>query len=237
MTLITFDLDNTLWDVDPVIVRANHAMEAWFEERFPGFHDMFDASAYEKIKSEVIDNAPNVAHDVSEIRKRIYVKAFREYGLPTEEARQISQSAFDHFYAWRQKVDLYPEAKSSIAVLAEHYRMGVITNGNADVYHPSVGLGAYFEFALRADEVGRAKPNPEIFEAAAVQADVDTKDIIHIGDHPIDDVQGAAQAGCRTIWFNRHGARHWKTDWDMKPDSEVHSLRELPTAIAELGVF
>ena len=30
--LISFDLDNTLWDVDPALVRAEHAMEKWFDE-------------------------------------------------------------------------------------------------------------------------------------------------------------------------------------------------------------
>ena len=50
-------------------------------------------------------------------------------------------------------------------------------------------------------------------------------DAVHIGDHPIDDVQGA-----HTIWFNPDGASD-----PVGASAQVGRLQEIPQAIALLG--
>lgn len=232
--LITFDLDNTLWDVAPVIMRAEYAMSSWFDERFPGFSELFTASVREDIKAHVLVENPHLAPNLTELRLAIYKVALKQFGLPTEEADAIANAALAHFCEWRQKVDLYPHAVDVLEVLSQDYRLGVITNGNADVFHPYVGLGQYFDFAIRADQLGVAKPSIDIFSAAAQKGGVDLSELIHIGDHPVDDVLGASNAGARSVWFNRHGAQQWGDSWGAPSHAEVYSLLELPTVIRTL---
>ncbi len=232
--LITFDLDNTLWDVSPVIVRAEYAMESWFEERFPGFYLQFGGDAQQAMRQTILEQEPALIADLTRLRLSIYQRALKAFGLPTEEANMVAQSALAHFCEWRQKVDLFPHVSDVLAELHQDYRLAVITNGNADVFHPYVGLGHYFEFAVRADQYGVAKPAPDLFQHAANQAGVAAESLIHVGDHPIDDVLGAANAGARSIWFNRHGARRWGEDWGTRSHAEIHSLLELPSAIQAL---
>lgn len=232
--LITFDLDNTLWDVAPVISRAEYAMEAWFETRFPGFSQQHSLSAQEELKKKVMAEAPEIATNLTALRLSIYKLALKRFGLPSEEANSVAEAALAHFCEWRQKVDLYPHVVDVLEVLHQDYSLAVITNGNADVYHPYVGLGQYFDFAVRADQVGVAKPAVDVFSFAATTAGVDLSQIIHIGDHPVDDVFGAANAGARSVWFNRHGAQRWGDSWGAPSDAEVHSLLELPTVIRSL---
>ncbi|MGO2356332.1 MAG: HAD family hydrolase [Marinomonas foliarum] len=232
--LITFDLDNTLWDVSPVITRAEYAMESWFETRFPGFSRQFPFSVREELKGQVILSNPEIAPNLTAIRLAIYKLALKQFGLPSEEADSVASAALAHFCEWRQKVDLYPHAVGVLESLSQEYSMAVITNGNADVFHPYVGLGQYFDFAVRADQLGVAKPSVDVFSMAAKQAGVDLTDIIHIGDHPVDDVFGASNAGARSVWFNRHGAQRWEDEWGARSHAEVHSLLELPTAIRSL---
>lgn len=232
--LITFDLDNTLWDVDPVIVRADYAMSHWFDDRFPGFNQMFGSEELQELKTNLIDDSPNLKANISELRIETYRLALEKFGLPKGEAREIAKSAFDFFHMWRQRVDLYPQTEKILWQLANRYRLAVITNGNADVFHEHIGLGGSFEFAIRADQVGIAKPNVEIFHKAAEQAKVATSNIIHVGDHPHDDVKGINHAGGQSVWFNRHGARRWLDEWGEGPNIEIHSLEELPVAIDAL---
>lgn len=229
--LVAFDLDNTLWDVEPVIVRAEYAMEAWFETRFPGFMATFTPSHRQMIRQRLTEMSPSLMSDISAVRVEMYKQALKAFGLPTEESEVVAQSAMVEFCEWRQKVDLYPHVKSVLEALSKDYRLVAITNGNADVFHPFVGLASYFDFAVRADQVGVAKPNPELFETALKKADVDYTQMVHIGDHPIDDIAGASGAGIKSIWFNRHGARRWSEEWGARADAEVHSLLELPDAI------
>ena len=233
-TLITFDLDNTLWDVEPVIVRAEYAMEFWFEERFPGFSDLFTSSTREKFKSQILEKSPEKASNLTALRLDIYLLALKKFGLPSEEARFVAEAALAHFCEWRQRVDLFPHVIEVLNSLYQNFSLAVITNGNADVFHPYIGLGQYFEFAIRADQVGVAKPDAQPFVYAAKEANFDVSQIIHIGDHPVDDVLGATNAGAKSVWFNRYGARRWDERWGSRSNAEVHSLLELPTVIPSL---
>jgi FMN phosphatase YigB (HAD superfamily) len=70
--LITFDLDNTLWDVAPVIMRAEYAMESWFEERFPGFSQQYSLSAREALKQKVLAENPAMSPNLTALRLSIY---------------------------------------------------------------------------------------------------------------------------------------------------------------------
>ncbi|MGR0280442.1 HAD family hydrolase [Marinomonas dokdonensis] len=232
--LVTFDLDNTLWDVEPVIVRAEYAMESWFEERFPGFYDQFDFAWQQEEKARLLARSPDLTGNLTAIRLGVYQQALKQFQLPSEECEMVAKAALAHFAEWRQRVDLFPHVAEVLEELYRDYSLAVITNGNADVYHPYIGLGGYFDFALRADQQGVAKPDPELFKMAAEQGKTSTTQIIHIGDHPHDDVYGAANAGAKTIWFNRHGARRWQDGWSQPADAEVYSLLELPAAIRSL---
>lgn len=232
--LITFDLDNTLWDVAPVIMRAEYAMESWFEERFPGFSQQYSVAAREALKNNVLSLKPEIAFNLTAVRLAVYKLALKQFGLPSEEAESVAGAALAHFCEWRQKVDLYPHVVDVLEVLGQDYALAVITNGNADVFHPYVGLGQYFSFAVRADEVGVAKPDANVFLIAAKKAGVDVSEIIHVGDHPTDDVFGASNAGARSVWFNRHGAQRWSDEWGTRSHAEIHSLLELPTVIRSL---
>ncbi len=232
--LISFDLDNTLWDVDPTLVRAEHAMEKWFDERFPGFAERFYTPTMEDLKNRVLLSQPEIAKDVTQVRLAMYQQALQEYGLPSEEAEQLAEQAFDEFYDWRQRIDLYPDVHITLDKLAERYELAALTNGNADVFHPAISLNRYFGTVIRADQEGIAKPDPEIFERLATRSGVSLERVIHVGDHPVDDVEGAVAAGARAIWFNRHGARRWRSEWATTPDAEVHSLQELVSVIQNM---
>ena len=35
--LITFDLDNTLWDIEPIVARAEKSMRDWIRQQHPDF--------------------------------------------------------------------------------------------------------------------------------------------------------------------------------------------------------
>jgi putative hydrolase of the HAD superfamily len=232
--LVTFDLDNTLWDVAPVITRAEYAMESWFEDRFPSFSQQFPFSAREVVKQTILAEKPEIAFNLTALRLDMYKFTLKKFGLPSEEANLIAEAALAHFCEWRQRVDLFPHVVDVLEELNQDYDLAVITNGNADVFHPYVGLGQYFDFAIRADQVGAAKPDADVFSMAAKTAGLDPAHIIHVGDHPVDDVFGAANVGARSIWFNRHGARRWSDEWGARSNAEVHSLLELPAAIRSL---
>ena len=107
------------------------------------------------------------------------------------------------------------------------YRLAVLTNGNADVRR--LGLADYFQFALCAEELGVGKPDPLPFREALRRAGVAPGEAVHVGDHPLDDIQGARAAGLRAIWYNPRGLA-WQGE--AAPDAQISRLDQLPQLLA-----
>ncbi|MDX6188844.1 HAD-IA family hydrolase [Flavobacterium sp. Fl-318] len=64
-------------------------------------------------------------------------------------------------------------------------------------------LSEYFKFHIYSDEVGFSKPNQQIFQLVLDEIEtykkIEKKDVLHIGDNPIADYNGALEFG-----FNAH---------------------------------
>lgn len=224
--LITFDLDDTLWDVRPVLHSAELVLREWLTGNAPDLND-FSVEALGAIRRTLLDAQPELRHRISELRRRILCHALEEAGYPQGEARELAEQAFQVFLEARHAVQLFPEVHPTLELLANHYTLGVITNGNADVRR--LGLADYFHFALCAEELGIGKPDPRPFQEALRRAGVAAEHAVHIGDHPSDDIGGAQRAGMRAIWFNP-GRAPWQQT-GAQPDAVIGNLAELPTLL------
>jgi HAD superfamily hydrolase (TIGR01509 family) len=95
------------------------------------------------------------------------------------------------------------------------------------------GLLGLFKHTTFSDEVGVRKPAPEIFTLALRAVGGEARTALHVGDDLVLDVEGARSAGMRVIQV--------RTTPGQPPvgqiaDAVVHSLAELPAAIARLDV-
>lgn len=223
--LVTFDLDDTLWDVSVVMQGAETALREWLGNEAPRLGPVPIEHLW-AIRARLVDATPGLRHRLSELRRRILFHALEEAGYPQTEAAELAEAGFQVFLAARHRIDLFPEVHPTLERLANHYRLAVITNGNADVRR--LGLTDYFQFALCAEELGIGKPDPHPFEEALRRAGVPAAQAVHIGDHPSDDIQGARNAGMRAVWFNPQG-KPW--DGDEHPDAEIRTLDQLPTLL------
>ncbi|WP_019626576.1 HAD family hydrolase [Thioalkalivibrio sp. ALJT] len=195
---LTFDLDDTLWPVMPVIRHAEARFYAWLRKQAPAVCERFDPDALIQSRTDFMRAAPDhERHDLTGLRKRW----LRELATTCDCCPDhLSGEGFRVFWEARNEVTPYPEAPGVLAVLARHFRLGAISNGNADVFRTP--LGAHFDFAIAAGEAGAAKPDPRIFQQARAQAGVEPDAILHIGDDSSADVLGALQAGFHAAWFN-----------------------------------
>jgi len=223
--LITFDLDDTLWDVRPVLHSAELTLREWLARHTPDLND-FSVEALGAIRRTLLDAQPELRHRISELRRRILCHALEEAGYPRDEACELAEQAFQVFLEARHAVQLFPEVHPTLELLANHYSLGVLTNGNADVRR--LGLADYFDFTLCAEELGVGKPDPRPFCEALKRAGVAAEHAVHIGDHPSDDIGGAQRAGMRAIWFNPTGGP-WQDDGH--PDAIIGNLAELPALL------
>ena len=224
--LITFDLDDTLWDTAPVIVSAEAVLREWLVTHAPKVGAL-DVAAFQAVRQQVLSDEPQLRHRISALRRRILFHALQGEGYAN--AASLADDAFEVFIEARHALQVFPQAEPTLIALARDYALGVVTNGNADVRR--IGLGHHFKFVLCAADIGIAKPDARLFHEALLRGGVAAGAAVHVGDHPGDDIAGAQLAGLRAVWFNP-GGKHW--DGDKAPDAEIGCLSELPVVLKHL---
>jgi FMN hydrolase / 5-amino-6-(5-phospho-D-ribitylamino)uracil phosphatase len=223
--LITFDLDDTLWETAPAIVSAEAMLRDWLGEHAPKLGPVPVEHLYE-IRSRLVEADPSFKHRISALRRRVLFHALEDAGYPQAEAQDLADRSFEVFLHGRHQLDIFPEVVPTLEILTKSYTLGVVTNGNADVRR--LGLADFFAFALCAEDIGIGKPDPAPFVEALKRGKAQAHEAVHIGDHPGDDIAGAQQAGMRAIWYNP-GGKAWEAD--RRPDAEIGSLTQLPEVL------
>jgi len=225
--LITFDLDDTLWDVRPALIEAERAQWSCLKARFPTLElDNLPREQLDRIREELITNRPELVHQISLFREAFIDHLLQQCGVPQEDSSAAASEAFAVFLSHRQNVVVYPDAQSVLGTLAEQFKLGALTNGNANVWKTEIG--SHFHYAWRAEELGTSKPDPEFFHRAFSEAGVTAAEVIHVGDCHDNDVSGATSAGAQAIWFCPEGGLS-----DVAA-AVVEELSELPGAIQKL---
>jgi putative hydrolase of the HAD superfamily len=220
--LITFDLDDTLWDTAPAIVSAEATLRDWLAANAPKLGPVPVEHLWE-IRARLVEADPTFKYRISALRRRVLFHALEDAGYPHDQAQDLAEKSFEVFLHGRHQVQIFPEVHPTLEILARTFTLGVITNGNADVRR--LGLADYFAFALCAEDLGIGKPDPAPFLEALKRGNTHAGAAVHIGDHPGDDIAGAQQAGMRAIWYNPLG-KPWEAD--TLPDAEISSLTQLP---------
>lgn len=221
--LVTFDLDHTLWDPDAALQRGEAESYAWLAAQHPAFGKQFPAPAFIELRMQLREQFPGLRHRVSEIRRIAFRQALQQTGLSAEAAHQLAEQAFDVFWRLRQQVTIFSDTPALLQQLSRHYMLGALSNGNACL--KTVGLAQHFQFHFAAEDFPAAKPAPDMFLAALQRAGVAPHEALHIGDHPVDDMQGAQAVGMKTLWVNFAG-NSWKST-AMQPDFTVTELPQI----------
>ncbi|HCP30135.1 HAD-IA family hydrolase [Pseudomonas fulva] len=224
--LITFDLDDTLWDTAPVIASAEVVLRDWLQANAPLLGDVPVEHLF-AIRERIVLAEPELKHRISALRRRVLTRALEDVGYGQMQAQQLAELGFEVFLQARHKVEIFPEVQPMLELLSQHYALGVITNGNADVSR--LGLADYFRFALCAEDLGIGKPDPAPFVEALRRSGVPASEAVHVGDHPRDDIAGAQRAGLRAVWFNPQ-AKAWPGE--QAPDAEIQRLSHLHEVLA-----
>ena len=103
---------------------------------------------------------------------------------------------------------------------ARGYLTGVITNGPSVLQNHKMdtsGLRPYCDIVVVSGDEGVHKPDPRLFEITAERLGVKPQECVYVGDHPVNDIQGALSAGMGAIRMNFG----WFKDKDLRPDVPV----------------
>ncbi|HEX5161598.1 MAG TPA: HAD family hydrolase [Steroidobacteraceae bacterium] len=216
---ICFDLDNTLWDVEPVLARAERILADWLAARYPKIPERYSSEDFFAMRQALLLERPDMAHDFTFLRRETLARLAESVGYD----RGLAHEAFAAWHAARNQCVPFVEVLPALGKLGQRFRLATLSNGNADL--GTIGIAHHFEVTLHAAALGCAKPDARAYLALADALTLEPGEILFVGDDPHADVVGPRNAGMRTAWMNR-GAGAWPAD--LHPaDHVVADLEEL----------
>jgi putative hydrolase of the HAD superfamily len=221
---ICFDLDNTLWEIDPVLARAERILYEWLGLRYPKIPERFPPERMLAARLALLAENPHRAHDLTWLRREALARAAEEAGYE----RQIAHDAFAAWHAARNAVEPFGEVIPALASLRPRFRLATLTNGNADL--AAIGLSHHFEVNLNAAALGCAKPDPRAYLRLSEALKLKPAEILFVGDEPRADIEGPRDVGMQTVWVNRTRAE-WPAGLPAA-DASVTDLAGLVTLFA-----
>ena len=220
---ICFDLDNTLWEIGPVLERAERILADWLHARYPKIPQRFPPAEVLRVREALLLEQPHQAHDLTFLRRETIARLAAAVGYE----REIAHEAFALWHAARNELTPYADVVPALCALGARYRLATLSNGNADLGR--IGLAHHFEVSLHAAALGCAKPEPRAYERLAHALTLAPAEILFVGDEPQADVVGPRAAGMQTVWVNR-GLHAWP-DTLPAADAHVANFDELVTLL------
>lgn len=226
---ISFDLDNTLWDVDPVIDHADEVLYQWLSNHTPQVIEKYNKQMLREHRIALYKARPDLAHQISLARIESIKAVMQSVGIEEPHCTELANQAFEQFIQARHKVVLYQDVETVLIELAKHYKLAVLTNGNANIHW--LEIGELFDCAIRAEQVNASKPDPTMFAECCEQLQIEPEELVHVGDDQLSDMKGALDAGCLGVWFN---PKQDQWQYSLEKPIEMKDFGELPGLIKQL---
>jgi putative hydrolase of the HAD superfamily len=221
---VVFDLDQTLYDRDET---DRKAMRTYYREHRDFFRP--ETTLEEATRALIKGDHEGGHFGWTEI-----VRVMRAENV-FANAPSATEICHDFQALFASHGTLYPY---TIKVLEELKAMGLltglITNGN-EVYQwgkiRGLGIEGCFDSILVGSVPETAKPHKEIFLEMARRLRQVPEEMLYVGDHPANDIDGSRKAGYTPVWVE---TMPWDFPEIEKPLHQIKNVSFLPSLIREL---
>ncbi|RKU39511.1 hypothetical protein C6496_01965 [Candidatus Poribacteria bacterium] len=222
ISAISFDGDMTLWDFHKVMRHSLKYTLAALQRKRPTPRVLnLTIDNMIAIREQFAEEVKGKVWSLEEIRRGAFERTLEHVGCPDKDlAAHLNAIYRKHRF---EDIELYPDVVPTFDILAPHFKLGLLSNGNT--YPERCGLDGRFAFVVFSQDVQIEKPHPRIFEITAQRAGCKLTQMLHVGDSLKNDVAGAKNVGTPCVWLNRESVPN---DTEIQPDYEMASLTEIP---------
>jgi len=219
--LITFDLDDTIFPVGPVVADANKALFRHMKELGCDTTQDEYLKTTKAIRTEL--SKENKVITYTELRKRAIRTELKKF-LPDKDV--TDSVVFGSYDLWEDhrhmaaETHLYPDTVSMLRQLKTNHPeaiIGAITNGKGNPLAMD-SIREYFDFCVSGEDddvFPLRKPSEGIYKVAlnrfrelsekrssGESIDMEKQCWVHIGDDLANDVGASAKCGAKAIWVD-----------------------------------
>lgn len=199
---VLFDLDNTL-------THRDLSVEAYSQYLLKAYSSNLEVNDQLQLNktTEIIRRIDNGGYPKKEYLTHPSIAASVGHALIQELAwlkapdlEELTAFWFEQFGL--NAVPMHGAERLLKTLKQQDYKLAVISNGgHATRLKILEGLGFldYFDDIFSSESVGISKPKAEIFLHSCEQLKVNPVQSLYIGDHPINDYQGASTAGLNAL--------------------------------------
>lgn len=218
-----------LWDMDGTLLSFKKAERAAIQSCFSELSMGVCSDEMIEHYSKINDGYWRRLERGELTRKQVLLGRFREffgfYGLDTGQVE-----AFNARYQLRLGDFIFfnEGALETVRNLKGRVPQYVVTNGTKIAQERKLeksGLNPFLDGVFISEDVGVEKPMYGFFQAVFGQIrDYKKEEILIVGDSLTSDMQGGANAGIKTCWFNPEGAENTSglnLDYEIKRIDEV----------------
>lgn len=217
-----------IFDLDCTLVDRNRSIDAYVEPFVDRFAKALSAVDHAAIRAAL--GAADGGGYAADTRASNIIAALDWRRAPTAAAidKHWHSTFPDCAVAMEDAVEILDELRG------EDLALGILTNGSVQAQEAkiaSLGLDARVDAVIVSEAIGVKKPDARAFEVVLEALETDAEDAVYVGDHPVNDIQGALDAGLAAIWV-----RGWQ-DWpaDLEPtEFVVDHLAEVPAMLMQL---
>ena len=94
---ISFDLDDTLWPLLPVILKAEKDTNQWLIDNYPGVEVLLKSREVMKIRDDLISKKTDLVNQLSKLRELTLVELGIRSGYSREESQVMARSLLKYF--------------------------------------------------------------------------------------------------------------------------------------------
>lgn len=225
--VILFDADETLFDFKKA---EKEAFKNTMIDFGVDYNESYHFNTYEEINSAIwkeLEQGLITQEELKIERFRRFINKidmnFDENEFSTTYMQYLGEGSF-----------LFEGAMELIEDLSNQYTLSIVTNGLTVVQERRIKksvIAKYFKDIVISEEVGIAKPYPDIFEYAMSNIGKFSKDeILMIGDNLSSDIKGGINYNIDTCWYNPNKKEN-KTD--LSPTYEISDYKELRSLLLD----
>lgn len=223
---VIFDVDNTLYSFTRAHEKAFGELLQYARQKL-GMSEEFFRALHQKTEKEL----RTYMGEVAALHNRCirYQVMLENQGLPLyPHVLKMNELYWETLL--KAAVPSKGAEETMKGLRAQGVRIGIGTDMTARVQFQkleALGLLSYIDFLVSSEEAGAEKPQAAFFDRCMKKAGCDRQECLFVGDNLKKDVQGAADAGLRALWYRPEGP---------KDQTDVPQIADLTELLQKLSV-
>lgn len=226
---VVFDLDHTLFD-----------RYATFKKVMPELYNHYrNIIPSDMSVDEFIEGITKIEKNYIHYSWNRVLEECTKEGIINLDSEEKIKEAINYivYNCWSIDAVKYPFTEPMLIKLKEMgYKTGIITNGGHEPQSKKIemlGIAEFVDEIVITGDVGVHKPEAEPFIVMSQKLGIAPEEMLYVGDHPLNDVEGSRNAGYIPVWVKTTGFWCLK-DIEHAP-YEVETVAEIPELLEKIN--